>query len=212
VRTEGVQPPIPQLRSGFLRPQAEGEVSNEPNVGVGDEPSRDDLFHVLRNRRRRFAIHHLKHTDESVDVGDLATRVAAWENEITPDEVTSRQRRRVYNALQQTHLPELEDTGIVEVDRREVALSDHAEELDTYIEVVPGDDIPWSEYYLGLGALGTTGVAVTYLNVGPFAAVPDIAAGAFLAAALVVSALANYLLRDPSLIGDAADPPELREG
>jgi DNA-binding transcriptional ArsR family regulator len=186
-------------------------VGTESTAGTPDRPSRDDLFHVLRNRRRRFAIHHLKHTEESVEVGDLATQVAAWENGVGAEEVTSRQRRRVYNALQQTHLPELEDTGIVEVDRREVELSDYAEELDLYLEVVPGDDIPWSEYYLGLGALGTTGVAVTYLDVGAFAGVPDVAAGAFLAAALVISALANYYLQHPSLIGDADEPPELRD-
>jgi DNA-binding transcriptional ArsR family regulator len=186
-------------------------VGTESTAGTPDRPSRDDLFHVLRNRRRRFAIHHLKHTEESVEVGDLATQVAAWENGVGAEEVTSRQRRRVYNALQQTHLPELEDTGIVEVDRREVELSDYAEELDLYLEVVPGDDIPWSEYYLGLGALGTTGVAVTYLDVGPFAGVPDVAAGAFLAAALVISALANYYVQHPSLIGDTDEPPELRD-
>lgn len=195
--------------SSTTRASGEG-IGSEPTVETPDRPSRDDLFHVLRNRRRRFAIHHLKHTEESVEVGDLATQVAAWENGVGAEEVTSTQRRRVYNALQQTHLPELEDTGIVEVDRREVELSDNAEELDLYLEVVPGDDIPWSEYYLGLGALGTAGVVVTWLDIGLFAGVPDAGAGAFLAAALVVSALANYFVRHPSLIGDADEPPELR--
>jgi DNA-binding transcriptional ArsR family regulator len=175
-------------------------------------PSRDELFHVLRNRRRRFAIHHLKRTDEPVDVGDLATQVAAWENEVPVDGVTSTQRRRVYNALQQTHIPELEETGIVETERREVELSDYAEKLDIYMEVVPGNDIPWSEYYLGLGAVGTAAVAVTWLDVGPFALVPDATVGLFLAVALVVSALANYFLQHPSLVGETTEPPEVGEG
>ncbi|WP_449267256.1 DUF7344 domain-containing protein [Haladaptatus litoreus] len=32
---------------------------------------------------------------------------------MTPDEITSRQRKRIYNSLQQTHLPKLERTGFV---------------------------------------------------------------------------------------------------
>jgi DNA-binding transcriptional ArsR family regulator len=184
---------------------------DETGPSVDATPSRDELFHVLRNRRRRFAIHYLEHHTEPVDVGDLATQVAAWENEVAVEEVTSAQRRRVYNALQQTHIPELEDTGIVETERREVELSDYAEDLDIYMEVVPGEDIPWSEYYLGLGAVGTAAIAVTWLDVGPFAAVPDATVGLFLAVALVVSALANYFLQHPSLVGDGADPPEVRD-
>jgi DNA-binding transcriptional ArsR family regulator len=173
-------------------------------------PTRDQLFHVLRNQRRRFAIQHLKATSEPVDVGDLATQIAAWENEVPVEAVTSRQRRRVYNALQQTHVPELEETGIVDVDRREVELTERAADLDIYLEVVPGEDIPWSEYYLALGGVGIAVVAVTWLNVGPFELIPDIASGAFLAVAFLVSAGANYYDQHESLLGGTDEPPELR--
>jgi hypothetical protein len=172
-------------------------------------PTRDDLFHVLRNHRRRFAIHHLKRETEPIDVGDLATQVAAWENEVPAEEVTSKQRRRVYNSLQQTHIPELDETGIVEVDRREVRLTERAEHLDIYLEVVPGDDIPWSTYYLALGAVGLSVLGVVGLNVGPFGAVPDIAAGAFLVITLVVSACANYYYQNQNLVGGSQTPPEV---
>jgi DNA-binding transcriptional ArsR family regulator len=175
-------------------------------------PTRDQLFHVLRNQRRRFAIQHLKRASEPVDVGDLATQIAAWENGTRVEAVTSKQRRRVYNALQQTHVPELEDTGIVEVDRREVELTDRAGELDIYLEVVPGEDIPWSEYYLALGGIGVAVVAVVWLNVGPFGLVPDIAAGAFLVTTLLLSAAANYYYQHENLLGGAEKPPELRGG
>lgn len=186
-----------------------GEPDTETEDGQ-QEIERDDMFHLLRNQRRRFALHHLKHTEGSVDVGDLATQVAAWENEVSVEEVTSKQRRRVYNALQQTHVPELEDTGVVDVERREVALTDKADELDIYLEVVPGQDIPWSEYYLALGAVSLAALTVVWLNVGPFALVSDAAAGMFVAVSLLASAAANYYLRHESLVGSHERPPELR--
>ncbi|NHN41803.1 hypothetical protein G9C85_09195 [Halorubellus sp. JP-L1] len=175
-----------------------------------DAPTRDELFHVLRNRRRRYAIHHLKRANEPVDVGDLATQVAAWENDVPTEAVTSKQRRRVYNALQQTHVPELDDTGLVETERREVELTERAADLDVYLELVDGRDIPWSEYYLGVGALGAAVTAVTALNVGPFAAIPDVGAAAFLAVAMLVSACANYYYQGANRLGEREKPPELR--
>ena len=192
-------------------PETEGG-SDHAEWDRSEGPTRDQLFHVLRNQRRRFAIQHLKRTAEPVDVGDLATQIAAWENEVPVEAVTSTQRRRVYNALQQTHVPELEDTGIVEVDRREVELTERAADLDIYLEVVPGEDIPWSEYYLALAGVGLSVVAVTWLNVGPFGLLPDIAAGAFLAGAFLLSAGANYYYQHENLIGGTPEPPELREG
>ncbi|WP_323674399.1 hypothetical protein [Halorubellus sp. PRR65] len=175
-----------------------------------DGPTRDELFHVLRNRRRRYAIHHLKRADEPVDVGDLATQVAAWENDVPVEAVTSKQRRRVYNALQQTHVPELDDTGLVETERREVELTERAAELDVYLELVDGRDIPWSEYYLGIGALGAAVTAVTALNVGPFAGIPDVGAGLFLSVTLLVSACANHYYQGANRLGEREKPPELR--
>jgi hypothetical protein len=191
------------------QPQTEDDFSS----GADNEDSglsRNELFHVLRNQRRRFALHHLKNTDNPVDIGELATQVAAWENDVPVENVTSKQRRRVYNALQQTHVNELEDTGIVSVDRREVELTDTARELDIYLEVVPDRDIPWSEYYLGLGAVGLATITVTWLNIGPFALVPDISAGMFLAVTVVVSAAANIYYQNQSLVGSGDKPPELR--
>jgi DNA-binding transcriptional ArsR family regulator len=187
----------------------------EPGIDDAEEGDgevgRDELFHILRNQRRRFALHHLKHHDGPVDVGELATQIAAWENEITVGEVSSDQRRRVYNALQQTHVPGLEEAGVVDVDRREVELTDRAGKLDIYLEVVPGRDIPWSEYYLGLGAVALAALVAVGLNVGPFAGVPDIAAGVFVTVTFLVSACANYYHQHENLVGVSERPPELRE-
>ena len=188
--------------------QAAGESEGEATEG---EPgiSRDELFHLLRNQRRRFALHHLKRR-ESVDVGDLATQVAAWENEVPVDQVSSKQRRRVYNALQQPHVPELEKTGVVNIERREVTLTERSEELDIYLEVVDGPDIPWSEYYLALAGVSLAVLIAVALRIEPLAAVPGAAAGIFVTVAFLVSAAANYYYQHESLLGGHERPPELR--
>lgn len=193
------------------------QTANERRDGREQEedaeqgPDRDELFHVLRNQRRRFAIHYLKRDPEPVEVGDLATQVAAWENGVTVEAVTSKQRRRVYNALKQTHVPELNETGLIEEDRGEVVLTDQAEQLEMYLELVPEKDIRWSEYYLGLGAVGLAVLTVTGLDFGPFALLPDVATGVFLAVSLIVSAVVHhYYYSNMHLLGGNEKPPELR--
>jgi hypothetical protein len=184
-----------------------------PDQGGQEFPeglTRDELFHVLRNQRRRFAIHYLKRESEAVTLGELATHVAAWENGESAVEVTSRERRRVYNALQQSHIPLLDRTGVVEVNRHEIELTDQAEELDVYLEVVPSGDISWNEYYLALGSVGLSVLVVAWLDVGPFGMLPDIAAGMFLGIALSVSAIANVYYQRGNFLGNTEEPPELR--
>jgi hypothetical protein len=116
----------------------------------------------------------------------------------------------VYNALQQTHVPELEDTGVVKVERREVELTERADELDIYLEVVPGADIPWSEYYLALGGVSLAVLVAVALGIGPFAALSGVGVGIFAVVAFLVSACANYYYQHESLLGGHERPPELR--
>jgi len=199
-----------------MGPSSQQQLSRDDDTETSDDntdtgPSRDELFHVLRNHRRRFVLHHLKHQDEPVDIGDLATQVAAWENNTMADDVTSTQRRRVYNSLQQTHIPKLNETNIADTERRTVELTDHAAQLDIYLEVVPGKDIPWSEYYLAIGGIGLAGITVMWLDIGPFAIFPDITAGIFLGIALMISAVVHYYNQHNDLIGETEKPPELRE-
>jgi len=196
-----------------LQSQTETEPIDSEGLADATEqgPDRDELFHVLRNQRRRFAIHYLKRDPDPVDVGDLATQVAAWENDVSVEAVTSKQRRRVYNALKQTHVPELNETGLIEEDRGEVVLTDQAEQLDMYLELVPEKDIRWSEYYIGLGAVGMAVLTVTGLDFGPFAMLPDIATGVFLAVSLIISAVVHhYYYSNVHLLGGNEKPPELR--
>jgi DNA-binding transcriptional ArsR family regulator len=152
--------------------------------------SKDDIFTVLSNERRRFVLRYLKDHEGAAEIRDLAQQVAAWENDVSVQELNYRQRKRVYTSLHQTHLPKLDDTGIVEYDRdrKTVELTDRIETLDIYLEVVPENDIPWSQYYLGLAAVSLAVVSAAWFDLFPFSLLPDIAFAGLVAGALGVSA------------------------
>ncbi|MDL5361250.1 hypothetical protein [Halalkalicoccus sp. NIPERK01] len=78
--------------------------------------SKDDLFHLLQNARRRAVLRYFAaHPEQDeFNMRTVAEAIAAWENETTVEQLTSDQRQRVYIALYQSHLPKLDDYGVIE--------------------------------------------------------------------------------------------------
>ena len=181
-------------------------------VGVRDSEANDhvpegELFDALSNRRRRYALEALMGTD-GIELGGLAEQVAAWELEKEIAAVDSTERKRVYTSLQQSHLPRLDDAGLVRFDKRAgfVEPTPGLEECEVYLDVVRGNDIPWSEYYLGLAALGAALTAAVAVDAYPFVLLPDIAWLAASAVTLLVSAVYhNYYATQSQL--DRGDTP-----
>jgi len=175
--------------------------------------SRDEVFDLLSNRRRRCVVHYLRQRGCVVELSELAQRVAAWENGVDVRELTAAQRKRVYTSLQQTHLDKLDDAGIVEydADRGVVAPTPAMEELEVYLEVVSGREFPWREYYLALGAVSAALVVVGWRDLGPFALAPDALWGGLVAGVLLVSAALHVVAERGMRIGggDADVPPDL---
>jgi hypothetical protein len=119
-----------------------------------------DIHDVLRNDRRRLVIERLQAVEDgSESVRDLSERIATEESGESPPPRNIRQS--VYVSLHQTHLPKLDDLGIVayDSDSKRVRLAECADEVAVYMEVVPRNGISWAEYYLGVGLLGV-GVSV----------------------------------------------------
>lgn len=176
--------------------------------------SQDAAFEMLSCRRRRYVLHYLKQRDRAVALRDLVTHVAAWENGVSPAEVTYDQRMRVYTALRQSHLPKLDDGGVVsfDADRGTVALTDTASELEVYLDVVPHDDIPWSKYYVGLGILCTGFVAGLWAGVTPFSTIPPLVGAAVVTALFTVSAAFHVRYDDRMRLGTGGGPPEGSDG
>ncbi|QDX39990.1 hypothetical protein [Salarchaeum sp. JOR-1] len=121
----------------------------------------DDVFRTMSNQRRRYAFDYLRDADSPVPLRDLSEHVAALENDVTPPELTRQQRKRVYTALHQTHLPMMDSLGVVEYDqhRTTVQLTAAAREVEVYVEVVPEHHFTWAEYY-GLLAAFAAAVAL----------------------------------------------------
>ncbi|MFB9806347.1 hypothetical protein ACFFQF_14155 [Haladaptatus pallidirubidus] len=79
-----------------------------------DTPSIDALFDVLRSRRRREVLRYLLSNRGPVDVTELATAVADFEeNDSAP---IGNQDRRYHTTLYQLHLSKLDDAGLIDHD------------------------------------------------------------------------------------------------
>lgn len=182
--------------------------------GQSTELSDDELFDVLSNRRRRHAVHTIKQVeDEPVEIGDLAEEIAAIENDVSVDNISYDQRKSVYTALQQSHLPKMDDAGIVKFDKDRGTIEPTAamEDIEIYLDVVRGKEIPWSEYYLGLSSVAAALVVATWAGVWPFSLLPEMGAAVFVVVAFSVSAvLHTYFSRDMR-IGSGDHPPEKRQ-
>ncbi|WP_436345052.1 DUF7344 domain-containing protein [Natronorubrum sp. FCH18a] len=91
--------------------------SSATAVEVSTCLSDDDVFHLLQTFRRRETIRYLLHENGSVRMRDIAEHVAAEEHGTTVADLTSTQRQRVYIPLYQSHLPKLDEAGVIEYDK-----------------------------------------------------------------------------------------------
>ncbi|MFH5799925.1 hypothetical protein [Haladaptatus sp. CMAA 1911] len=172
--------------------------------------SRDMVFDVLKNQRRRYALHYLKQAEETVQLSDLAEQVAAWENDTTVGAISAAERKRVYTALYQSHLPKLDDAGIVDYNQNRgiVELSTAAEQLDPYLETNTRDDISWCKRYLVIAGVGFALLTAAWLEVPPLAGIGDIGLALLVVVAFTVVAVAHtYDARRTPSTGEQA--PEI---
>lgn len=116
------------------------------------------MFDILSNSRRRFILSRLQERDEPIELMDLANQIAAWENDTTVEELTSKQSKRVYVSVYQTHVPKLESVGLIEYDSDTglIELSEQARQIDRYMPDDDEEPIPWHRYYVALAGLSAT--------------------------------------------------------
>jgi len=196
-------------------PERGGTTSNievrRPTNGRGASVPEDAIFDVLSNRRRRYVLHLLEGRPGTVDLGGMAEQIAAWENGIPVGEVDGNQRKRVYTALQQTHLPKMDEAGLVafDKDRGHVERTDALDDVDIYLDVVRGGDIPWSQYYLWLSGLSAVVLAAVWVGIWPFVLLPGSGWFAFVVVAFLASSIAHWYYTKDAKVGTNREPPEL---
>ena len=160
-----------------------------------------ELFDVFSNARRRRTVQFLKRRGGACDLAPLVEQVAAWENDADPEDVTRTQRRRVYISLYQTHLPMLEDHGIVDwnPDDHEIELLPSEELFEPYLDRRLDGDRPWHRIYAGVTTIGVVAVALSWLSIAPLstAVAPAVALG--LCLVVLGVAVAQNVSRRPGM-------------
>lgn len=192
-------PPASDVRQ---TPAGESEQERTPTARDDDE-----LFEILANQRRRFALHYLRqYPEEPVSLSTLSEHVAGWEHGVDPETLEYGERKSVRNSLHQFHLPKLDDAGIVAYDEgdSEVALLDTAG-ADAYRAVVEEDaDTRWSGYAFAAAAGALAVYALSALGV--LAALPSAAWTVLFVGAFVLAAVP--FLADRYGDREAGPPPE----
>jgi hypothetical protein len=170
------------MSAGVPQGQTEGTIAES------------DIHDVLRNDRRRLVLEQLAEGSDRQTVSDLAEYIATIESGEDPPPRNVRQS--VYISLHQTHLPKLDDLGIVEYDSssKSVIRAENADDVAVYMEVVPRNAISWAEYYFGLGVLGLVTVVGHLVGVPVLEALDSTLLAGFLF--LVVTLSAGYHILD----------------
>jgi DNA-binding transcriptional ArsR family regulator len=195
------------------------QVATEPEPDLGGEESeelgKDEVFELLKNPRRRAALRYLDEAEGTVTLSDLAEHIAAQENDVTVEQLNAYQRKRVYIALYQCHLPTMDESDVIDYDqdRGNIDIRDEAEKLFEYLAM--GDDgeqglfaddlgAVWSRRYLALSAVGgVLAAAVQFTAVG-FAIRTGLTL-AVLALFLAVSLVHTYETRRRRTAADGSD-------
>lgn len=201
-----------QTGSTVSEAQVADLANAEDESEEAEQLSRDLVFDVLKNRRRRYALHYLRRADGSVQLSELAEQVAAWENDTAVDAISAAERKRVYTALYQSHLPKLDEAGIVDYNQNRgiVELSDAAEQLDVYLDLDAKPDIPWCNWYLGLAVGGLGLLSGAWVGLPPFSLVADVLLATVIVLAYgAVAVVHTYVSRHADMAGET--PPEIQE-
>lgn len=151
----------------------------------------DDLFNLLRNSRRRQTLRYLFTADDgTATIGELSEHIAAIENDTDLSLVNSKQRKRVYISLYQTHLPHLATLKIIEYERSRgtVTLLDKAEQVKPHLSM-PDTEASWRRW------LGVIFIICCVILLGFIAAYYSIVAAAIslLATASAFIGVTHYL-------------------
>jgi len=187
-------------------------VETDPD-GEERHPSREAIFEVLSNRRRRYVLHYLKQLEdgEAAPLSAIASHVAAWEQGQEVPDITYEDRKSVQTSLYQTHLPKLAEKNLIEYDPESklVTRRETSDTIEVYLEKVAEEELPWSTVFVGLSGTICLLAIATRLDVyliGSF----EPAALFLIASSLFLGASAWFTLeyRSKFRLGNDDPPPE----
>lgn len=123
-----------------------------------------EVFHILGNDRRRAIVQLLADDLARLEISAVATQIAADESETEP--VPNNRYKSVYVSLQQTHLPQLEEDGVIEYDSsaKTIEPGPNFEDVLQYVNGHDGDHSTVLTVHLALAIFGLGSVAIAGFN------------------------------------------------
>lgn len=112
---------------------SEGYVGTERDIS----PTLDATLDLLSNRRRRYVLYYLRKEGETVSLAELAERIADW------DESETRSTEAVVADLYHSHLPRMDDAGVVDFDDAANAVTlreDRRSPLSDYLDLAAREE------------------------------------------------------------------------
>lgn len=189
-----------------------GLMSNTPTTAEAQPEQDYDIYELLSNKRRRYIVHYLKQRpEETVAVNDVTEQVAAWENDKPVEQLNAQERKRVHISLYQSHLPRLDEEGVIEYDddADQVSVSESLGNIEVYLEVVSEQNIPWSQFYFGLALVFGALIAVVQQEIGVLKQDQLLLVAVAMTLILAASATVQQLRQSRTKLGDEGPPPEL---
>ena len=92
----------------------------------------------------------------------------------------------------------------------EIELTETGEDLRVYMDVVRGNDIPWSEFYLGLSAFAAALVTVAWLDIYPFSIGGDAAYAGAIVLLFTMTSSVHLVRSRRNRLGAGESPPTTR--
>ena len=152
-----------------------------------------EVFHILGNDRRRAIVQLLAHESGQVDVSDVATEIAETESDSTP--VPNNLYKSVYVSLQQTHLPQLEEDGVIEYDSeaKTIQPGPHFDDVLAYID--GHDDNPSGvlQFHLAACVLGLAVIALVGMDLPLLSSIDPVLWSVLVLLAVAASSLYRLL-------------------
>lgn len=166
-------------------------------MASGDtELSQDEIFAILSNPRRRYVLYFLNQHESAIELTDLAEHVAAWENDTTVEELNSKERKRVYVSLYQTHVPKLADHGLIDYDPESgmVRQTETSRRVDQYLDT-DDEGIRWERIYGGLAIVSALLLLGVLVGVPVLATIGEGTILVLVVLAFVVASTVHYVTR-----------------
>lgn len=113
------------------------EIKNNAAAGrIDDDLPPAEIFELLANDRRQYALRYLTSSVGATPVSELADQLALCEGDHTHDRY-----ERIATSLYHVHLPILTDAGVVEYDpvAETIEVLPAADRVVTYLDVADAD-------------------------------------------------------------------------